>query len=227
MNLNVESLTLSNLREKKTATLREPSSTRPALYRIEQGNARAVIKDFSVNGRVFRNLIGRFLIWRETKAYRRLKGLKGVPALYGVVGGLALVLEEIRGRSIEGHERKEKLPVQFFESLSDLVEQVHERGLCHCDLKRAANVLVGDDGSPNLVDWSAAILEREFRFFPARLIYKRFLIDDRKAVIKLQLRHCPEVIPHEDLREYRNRSVAERAIRKLRDRARDLLQRVA
>jgi serine/threonine protein kinase len=227
MNLTVESLTLSNLQGKKTATLRKPSSTRPALYRIEEGNARAVVKDFSVNGRVFRNLIGRFLIWREKKAYRRLKGVKGVPALYGVVEGLALVLEEIQGRSIEGIDREIRLPPQFFEALRDLLERVHERGLCHCDLKRAANVLVGSDGQPCIIDWSAAILEREFRFFPASLIYRRFLLDDAHAVIKLQLRHCPEAIHPEALRQYRNRGAAERALRKLRDGARDFLQKLA
>jgi serine/threonine protein kinase len=222
-----ESLTLSNLYEKRIATLRKFSSTRPALYRIEVGNARAVVKDYSVNRWVFRNLIGRFLIWRETKAYQRLKGLKGVPALYSSVGGLALVLEEIPGRNLDGLEKKERLPVGFFEALRDLVERVHRRGLCHCDLKRAANVLVGDDGQPYLIDWSAAILEREFKFFPARLIYRRFLLDDRYAVIKFQLRHCPEAVPPEDLRRYQERSAAERAVRKLRDRARRLLQKVA
>src|SRR4030042_256952 len=172
----VESLTLSNLHEKRITTLRKPSSTRPALYRIEVGNARAVVKDYSVNRWVFRNLIGRFLIWRETKAYQRLKGLKGVPALYSSLGGLALVLEEIPGRNLDGLEKKERLPVGFFEALRDLVERVHRRGLCHCDLKRAANVLVGDDGSPYIIDWSAAILEREFKFFPARLISRRFML---------------------------------------------------
>jgi serine/threonine protein kinase len=227
MDLMVESLTLSNLPKKRIATLRKPSSTRPALYRIEVGNAQAVVKDYSVNRWVFRNLIGRFLIWREKKAYQRLKGLKGVAALYGVVGGLALVLEEIQGRSIEGLEKTERLPVPFFEDLRDLVESFHRRGLCHCDLKRAANVLVGGDGKPYIIDWSAAILEREFRVFPARPIYKRFLLDDRHAVIKLQLRHCPDAIPPEDLRRYRERSAAERAIRKLRDRARGFLQKVA
>jgi serine/threonine protein kinase len=227
MNLRVESLTLSDLGDKKTVTLREPSPTRPALYRIEEGGVRAVVKDFSVNGRVFRNCVGRFLIWRERRAYRRLKGLKGVPACYGVVGGLALVLEEIRGRSIEGYDREERLPVQFFDSLRNLVEEVHRRGLCHCDLKRAANVLVGDDGSPYIIDWSAAILEKEFRFFPARLIYKRFLLDDRHGVIKLQLRHRPEAIEPEALRRYRSRGAAEKAIRRLRDAARDLLKKVA
>ena len=227
MDLMVESLTLSNLPEKRIATLRKPSSTRPALYRIEEGNARAVVKDYSVNRWVFRNLIGRFLIWREKKAYQRLKGLKGVAALYGVVGGLALVLEEIHGISLEGLEKKEKLPAEFFEALRDLVERVHRRGLCHCDLKRAANVLVGDDGSPYIIDWSAAILEKEFKFFPARLIYRRFMLDDRHAVIKFQLRHCPEAIEPEDLRRYQERSAPERAVRKLRDRARRWLQKVA
>jgi serine/threonine protein kinase len=227
MNLKVESLTLSNLPEKKTATLRKPSSTRPALYRIEEGDARAVVKDFSLNGRVFRNLIGRFLVWREKKAYHRLKGVRGVPALYGVVEGLALVLEEIQGRSIEGLDREIRLPPQFFGALRELVERVHLRGLCHCDLKRAANVLVGDDGQPYIIDWSAAILEREFRFFPASLIYKRFLLDDSHAVIKLQLRHCPEAIHPEALRQYQSRSSGERAVRKLRDAARDFLKKVA
>ncbi len=81
---------------------------------------------------------------------------------------------------------------------------------------------VGDDGQAYIVDWSAGLLEREFRFLPARLIYKRFLLDDRHAVIKFQLRHCPEAIRSEDLRRYQDRRAAERAIRKLRDRARGL-----
>ena len=115
----------------------------------------------------------------------------------------------------------------LWKALRDLVERVHRRGLSHCDLKRAANVLVGNDGQPYLIDWSAAILEREFRFFPARLIYKRFLVDDRHAVVKLQLRHCPEAVHPEALRQYRSRGVAERAIRKLRDAARGFLQKVA
>ncbi len=227
MDLPFDALKRSDLARKKTTSLREPSSTRPALYRIEEGNFRAVVKDYSVNRWVFRNFIGRFLIWREKKAYRRLKGMQGVPALYGVVGGLALVLEEIRGRSIEGLEKQERLPASFFEDLRDLVEAFHRRGVCHCDLKRAANVLIGNDGKPYLIDWSAAILEREFRFFPARPIYRRFVVDDRHAVIKFQLRHCPEAISPEDLHRYRDRSVMEKAVRNLRDRARRFLQRVA
>jgi len=53
------------------------------------------------------------------------------------------------------------------------------------------------------------------------------MLDDRHAVIKFQLRHCPEAIEPEDLRRYQERSAPERAVRKLRDRARRLLQKVA
>jgi serine/threonine protein kinase len=133
-------------------------------------------------------------------------------------------LEQVQGRS-GGTDQEVRLSPDSEACATS--GRVHRRGLCHCDLKRAANILVGEDGRPYLIDWSAAILEREFRFFPARLIYRRFLVDDRHAVIKLQLRHCPEAVDPEDLRRYQNRSLAERAVRNLRDRARGLLQKVA
>jgi len=84
-----ESLTLSELPQRECGVLRASSSTRPILWRIEENGRQAVVKDFSVNGFLFRNVIGRFLIWREEKAYRRLRGLKGVPIFYRVIDGLA------------------------------------------------------------------------------------------------------------------------------------------
>jgi RIO-like serine/threonine protein kinase len=161
------------------------------------------------------------------KAYRKLKGLKGTPALYCVVDGLALVLEYIPGRSLEDAGDPGMLPGGFFDELTALVKAFHGRGICHCDLKRAANILVGVDGRPTVLDWSAAILEREFRFFPFTRIYRRFLIDDLNAVTKYRLRHCPETVSAEAQRRYLERSGPEKMIRVLRDRLRRLLQRVA
>jgi tRNA A-37 threonylcarbamoyl transferase component Bud32 len=109
----------------------------------------------------------------------------------------------------------------------DLVERVHKRGLAHCDLKRAPNTIIGPDEKPYIVDWSAAIAQREFRFFPLTLIYRRFIQDDFNAIIKLQLRHCPEAIDPEAKKRYFHRGPVERAIRSIRDRAREILQKVA
>ena len=222
-----ESLRLSDLPRARIETLRAPSSTRPAIWVVEENGRKAVVKDYSVNGFFYRNVIGRFLVWREEKAYRRLRGLEGVPDFYGVIDGLALVVERIPGRNVEGLEKKTGLSADFFEDLKALVERFHRRGLAHCDLKRAPNIFLGDDGKAYILDWSAAISEREFRFFPANRIYKRFLLDDFNAVIKVKLRHCPDKISLEEKRRYERRSKAEKFLRGLRDRLRGLLQRIA
>jgi RIO-like serine/threonine protein kinase len=208
-------------------TLRSASSTRPAVYVIEEKGSRAVVKDFSGNGFLFRNLVGRFLVWREEKAYRRLKGVKGTPILYRVMDGRALILEHIPGRSLESATDTATLAPAFFEDLRRVVEEFHGRGICHCDLKRAANILIGTDGKPYVLDWSAAILQTEFRFFPLNLVYQRFILDDFNAVTKHQLRHCPESVSPEAQERYVHRSKAEKMIRALRDRLRELLQRMA
>jgi serine/threonine protein kinase len=207
--------------------LRQPSRTRPALWIFEVRGQRVVVKDYSVNGFWYRHLVGRFLIWRESKAYRRLRGLKGVPKFYGVIKGPALVLETVPAESVEGLEKVRKLPAEFFKTLRNLVDNFHERGLAHCDLKRAPNILLGKDLQPYIVDWSASITLPEFRFFPFNLIYRRFVLDDLNAVTKLQLRHCPESLDQAEQKRYFQRSHMERLIRKIRDKARKLLQKVA
>lgn len=222
-----ESLKISDLPTQNLRVLREPSSTRPTLWLVEENGMRAVVKDYSSNRFLYRNIIGRFLLWRERKAYRRLKGLKGIPTCYRVIDGLALVIEEIPGRNIEGLENEGGLSEEFFNQLQEVVQKVHSRGLAHCDLKRAPNTLLGHDGRPYLVDWSASISKREFRFFPLDLIYQRFLQDDLNAITKMKLRHCPQSVSPEEARRYFHRSKTEERIRSVRDKLRNWLQRIA
>lgn len=222
-----DTLKLPDLPAKKSGTLRGPSSTRPAIWIVEEDGVRAVVKDFSVNKFLFRNTVGRFLIWREKKAYKRLEGIKGVPALYQVIDGLALVLEEIPGRSLENLEKEIKLPESFFHCLKELVARFHKRGLAHCDLKRAPNTLLGNDGFPYIVDWAASISEAEFRLPLLNPIYRRFVLDDQMAVIKLKLRHTPETVTPEEKDRYTCRSSGEKLIRRVRDSLREILQKAA
>lgn len=207
--------------------LRPSSSTRPSLWLLKRSEGDLVVKDYRSNGFLFRNLAGRFLVWRELKALRRLRGVQGVPDVYGAPYGLAVVMEAIAGRPVEGLEHGQPLPLSFFDGLRRLIDAFHVRGVAHCDLKRAPNILLGDDGNPYVVDWSASILASEFRGFPLRLIYRRFLLDDLDAVVKLQLRHRPEEIDPLDLARYQEKGRLEKAVRSLRDRARELLQRLA
>ena len=222
-----DSLKISDLPHQNLGVLRKASSTRPTLWLVKESGVRAVVKDYSSNRFLYRNTIGRFLLWRERKAYRRLKGLRGVPTCYQLIDGLALVIEEISGRDIEGLENEGALSEEFFNQLQELLKNVHGRGLAHCDLKRAPNILLGHDERPYIVDWSASISEREFRFFPFNLIYQRFLQDDLNAITKMKLRHCPQSVSPTEARRYFQRSKNEEMIRSVRDKLRNWLQRIA
>jgi len=222
-----DALKLSDLPIKNSGMLRGSSSTRPAIWIVEENGVRAVVKDFSKNKFVFRNTVGRFLIWRERKAYRKLRGIAGVPVFYRVIDGLALVTEEIPGRSLENLEKNIKLPDSFFEALKELVIHIHDKGLAHCDLKRAPNTLLGDNGLPYIIDWAASISKDEFRIPPLSLIYRRFKLDDHMAITKLKLRHSPETVSPEEAARYNYRSWGERLIRAIRDRLREVLQKAA
>lgn len=221
-----DELKLSNLPKKQCGIVRAPSGTRPAIRVVEKNGVRAVVKDYSANRFVFRNTVGRFLVWRESKAFRKLKGLRGVPTLYRVIDGLALVIEEIPGRSLENLEKEVRLPESFFFALKTLVDEFHKRGVAHCDLKRAPNTLLGDDGQPYVIDWGASISDGEFRISPLDLIFRRFILDDYMAIIKLKLRHIPDAVSQDERDRYNYRSSGEILIRAIRDRLRQFLQRI-
>ncbi len=220
-----DALKLSDFPAVSCGVLRKASNTRPTIWIVERNGIRAVVKDFSKNRFLFRNTVGRFLIWREAKAYRKLRGIKGVPEFYGVIGGLALVVEEIPGRNLENLEKEMHLPHTFFESMETLVNAFHQRGLAHCDLKRAPNTLLGNDGMPYIVDWAACISKGELRLPPFNLIFRRFMLDDEMAIVKLALRHCPDRVSAEKKARYHYRSRGEKCIRTIRDRLREILQK--
>ena len=97
-----ESLTLSNISKKQCGILRKPTNSSPTVWRIEENGVKAIVKDFHYNSFWYRNVVGRFLVWREEKAYRRLKGLPGVPNFFKNIEGLALVIEEVQGTDVRG-----------------------------------------------------------------------------------------------------------------------------
>jgi RIO-like serine/threonine protein kinase len=220
------SLKLTDLSKEHPTVLRPPSNTRPAVWLIEEKGIRAVVKDFRANRFLYRNIFGRFLVWREAKALKKLGGLKGVPGLYRVIGGLCLVIEEIPGKTLKQIQDEGRLPDGFFDDLRDLVDRFHENGMAHCDLKRAENILLGDDGSPYVIDWAASISRSEFGLPLLDLIYKRFMKDDYNAITKRKLVHSPELVNPEEREEYLYQSRAERTVRAFRDRLRAFLKKV-
>jgi predicted Ser/Thr protein kinase len=112
-------------------------------------------------------LVARVLLRRERRALDVLAELPGVPRLVesdaaraapsldGTVPDPADVLlrEWVAGAPLH---RTEVLAQDFFDHLDALVQELHARGVCHNDLHKEQNVLVGADGFPHLIDFQLA-----------------------------------------------------------------------
>lgn len=97
--------------------------------------------------------VARLLLARERRALQVLEGLPGVARVLAYEPPGILVRSFLTGTALC---RARSLPRDFFERLEELVRALHERGVCHNDLHKEANVLVGDDGYPGLVDFQLA-----------------------------------------------------------------------
>ena len=100
-------------------------------------------------------LVARLLLDREARALERLGA---APAQDSVPRILERRPDSLLREYVDGVplSEAEALPVDFFERLAELVAEVHARGVCHNDLHKEQNVLVGIDGRPWLVDFQLA-----------------------------------------------------------------------
>jgi len=205
--------------------LRLPSGTRPALYLLENPHGKVVVKDYRTNGPLFRNIVGRVLVLREKYAYQRLGGIAGVPAFYGKIDSFTLCIAYVPGSNLEEIEKNGGPPRGFFPSLENLIEEIHGKGLVHCDIKKAANVMADKEGRPWLIDWAASLSKSECRIFPLNHLYRRLLVDDKKALIKFMLRSVPEAVSSGEMEKYLKRDPVEVFVRAARDIFRTFLKR--
>jgi RIO-like serine/threonine protein kinase len=96
--------------------------------------------------------IARLLLARESRALEQLQELEGVPRILAVNPG-ELLRSYQEGIALHATD---ELALDFFERLAELVVLVHARGVCHNDLHKEQNVIVGLDGRPALVDFQLA-----------------------------------------------------------------------
>ena len=143
---------------------------RDALGRVElvRSAGGLAVRRVASGGRLpFSRRVARALLRREERALRALEGVPGVAwVLDQSRAGDVLVRSFLPGTPLC---LARELPRDFFERLEELVRALHERGVCHNDLHKEGNVLVGADGYPNLVDFQlASVHARRGRSFAVR-----------------------------------------------------------
>lgn len=154
------------------------------------------------------------MLRHEYAVYKKLQDYSFAPRCFGLLAGCYLVIEYIDGKPIRNAR-----PVNealYFQQLFVAIQQLHEKGVAHFDLKKKDNLLVTNGDQPCLIDFGAAVIKKTgccaiFNRFWYRLA-KQF---DYNAWIKYKYRNQFELISPEDL-SYYHRTLIEIVSRKLK-----------
>ncbi|MGE5531262.1 MAG: hypothetical protein ACM3VW_03960, partial [Bacteroidota bacterium] len=189
----------------------------------EHKSQRLVLKDYS-QGNTTLKALGVMLLWRERTAYEHLEGLAGIPRCHGQLDPYTLVTQYVDACQ-SSDVPVELLTEDLFVRLRLLIDAMHARGVVHGDLKRLDNILISADGTPYLLDFSAAFWNGSN---PAAAFVMPYLIDDDiRAVYKLKSRRVPELLTPAEEAFLNARSPVERGFRVVREYFRGPVQKLA
>ncbi len=185
--------TLDELHARAQRVFRRGGGTRPEVLLVEFHGKPAVLKDYARSDPWFRRLVGPLSARREARALRQLEGVAGVPRLLAIFGKEALLLEYIPGISARELKRGAFRP-EFFERFYRLIEDIHRKGVAHCDLRSTGNILLGPDHAPYIVDFVAHFKRGRWWNPLTRWMYGKFCEADRVAVARLKRSFAPELL---------------------------------
>lgn len=179
---------------------RTAGGTRPDLRVVDMPDERIVVKDFRRSDFLFRVVVGPILIRREYGALRKLIGVEGVPRVVARIDRYALAAQHVPGVSLDRPLPK-ALTDGFYIDLRRVIDDMHARGVAHCDLRSRGNVMLGDDGRPYVIDFAACVfLGRGLNPF-FRWLFGQFVLADRNAVLRIKQRNSPELMSEADKTE--------------------------
>jgi hypothetical protein len=152
-------LSRAELGAAKATLLSRGGRRNPDVLLVERDGERLVVKDFAPRGPLVRALLGPRIAAREARAYQALEGHPAVPRFRGWIDSLAFAVEYRPGRRMS-RRLAEALPAEFLPRLETALREMHARGVVHLDLRHRSNVLLGEDGSPVLIDFGSALCFR-------------------------------------------------------------------
>jgi serine/threonine protein kinase len=179
---------------------RTAGGTRPDLRVVDIDGSKIAVKDFRRSDFLFRAIVGPVLIRREFGAMRNLMGVDGIPQLVGRMDKYALAMEHISGISLE-HVSQGTLSNKFYDELTEVINNMHSRGIAHCDLRSRGNVMLGDNCKPYVVDFAACVYRgRGINPF-TKWLFSQFVIADNNAVLRIKQRLSPELLTDKEKTE--------------------------
>jgi hypothetical protein len=158
--------------------------------------------------------LGNRLRDRELRMYDQLRDVSAIPSVLGTVEPCGFVLAFVEGQPLRKDAR---VPDGFFHELRYVIEQIHARGVAYVDMNKKANVIIGRDGKPNLVDFQISF---DLRGAGDNLLTRRILAhlqrEDLYHVRKHHARFRPDELTPEQLAAAERRSLLIRLHRLIR-----------
>lgn len=186
-------------------------ATEPEVALVEHDGTRAIIKDYGRTPGWFGYWIAPILIWREASALKRLDDLDGVPRLLRQIDRRALIMEYLPAQP---WAQVQPADVSYAR-LADLIDAMHARGVAHCDLRAPSNILVDDQGQPQIVDFVARIQRGRMWNVPWNWLFQRFCVADDSALIKLKRRFASHLLTSKERAATAHRGMLERLARRI------------
>lgn len=199
MSFNWSNYTLEELKANASNTFRQGGGSRPDVLLIEIDGNRAVLKDQSAADMAFATLVGPILNWRECKALKKLAHVRCVPDLLGQPSCRSFLMSYHESEQITRLEKHTPDWPIFFEKLADAIEQMHNAGVAHNDLRNPTNTLVTPDGDPILVDLVACFCQGSLWNAPNQWLFNKFCQVDLSAITKIKSKVAKELISNEDI----------------------------
>jgi len=185
--------------------------TEPEVALVACGSARAIFKDYARTPGWFGRLLAPVLLWREASALATLDGMVGIPKLYRRIDSRGLIMEYLPATPWP----QAKASDAAYTRLATLVDAMHTRGVAHCDLRAPSNMLVGDDGTPYIVDFVARMRRGQRWNLPWNWLFHEFVRADESALAKLRVRFAPKLATDDDRALLEQRGPLERFARGL------------
>lgn len=169
---------------------------------IKVPHGRGLLKQFHIS-----------MLRHENQVYQHLSKFPAIPGCYGLVDNQYLVLEFIQGQPFRSQRPEDE--VLFFKTFLQNIHDMHEMGVAHFDLKKRDNLLVIDGKTPCLIDFGAAIIQKQ-GFHPLNaLLFNMASRFDYNAWIKLKYNNQFQLISEED-RQYYSKTKTEIVSRKIK-----------
>jgi hypothetical protein len=138
--------------------------------------------------------IGRLAARHESRLYELLDGVTGIPRFIGRWRDNGLMHEYIEGHQLA---KGEWVNDQFFDRLTQLLDEVHRRDAAYVDMEKRENILVGDDGRPYLIDFQISWHlppNRGGRTSVAKFVLRVLQASDRYHLLKHRRRQRPDLL---------------------------------